>query len=96
MAAARLDMPFIVVPGGVMAVGRHEGKPVSLADLDEKVWGAFQMGKVSADEILCLEDEVCPGPGACPILGTANTMQCLVEAVGMAMPGCRHLLRHVG
>lgn len=87
MAAARLDMPFIVVPGGIMAVGRYEGKPVSLADLDEKVWGAFQMGKVSAEEILCLEDEVCPGPGACPILGTANTMQCLVEAVGMAMPG---------
>jgi len=87
MAAARLDMPFIVVPGGIMAVGRHEGKPASLADLDEKVWGAFQMGKVSAEEILCLEDEVCPGPGACPILGTANTMQCLVEAVGMAMPG---------
>ena len=87
MAAARLDMPFIVVPGGVMAVGRHEGRPVSLADLDEKVWGALQMGKTTAEEILCLEDEVCPGPGACPILGTANTMQCLVEAVGMAMPG---------
>jgi dihydroxy-acid dehydratase len=87
MAAARLDMPFVVVPGGIMAVGKHKGKSVSLADLDEKVWGAFQMGKVSAEDILCLEDEVCPGPGACPILGTANTMQCLVEAVGMAMPG---------
>ena len=87
MAAARLDMPAIVVPGGVMAVGRHQGKPVSLADLDEKVWGALQMGKATAEEILCLEDEVCPGPGACPILGTANTMQCLVEALGMAMPG---------
>ncbi|MGA3173977.1 MAG: dihydroxy-acid dehydratase [Syntrophorhabdales bacterium] len=87
MAAARLDMPFIVVPGGIMAVGSHQGRPVSLADLDEKVWGAYQMGRVTPDEVLCLEDEVCPGPGACPILGTANTMQCLVEAAGMAMPG---------
>jgi dihydroxy-acid dehydratase len=87
MAAARLDLPSIVVLGGVMPVGRHDGKPVSLADLDEKVWGALQTGKVSAAEVLCLEDKVCPAPGACPILGTANTMQCLAEAVGMALPG---------
>jgi dihydroxy-acid dehydratase len=51
------------------------------------VFGAYQAGKVSAEDLACLEDKVCPGPGACPILGTANTMQCLVEAVGMAMPG---------
>lgn len=87
MAAARLDMPCIVVPGGVMEVGRHEGKPISLADLDEKVFGGYQAGKVLAEDLRCLEDKVCPGPGACPILGTANTMQCLVEAVGMAIPG---------
>jgi dihydroxy-acid dehydratase len=87
MAAARLDLPCVVVPGGIMAVGRHKGKSVSLADLDEKVFGAYQAGKVSAEDLACLEDKVCPGPGACPILGTANTMQCLVEAVGMAMPG---------
>jgi len=87
MAAARLDLPCVVVPGGVMAVGKHEGKSVSLADLDEMVFGAFRTGKVLSEEILSLEDKVCPGPGACPILGTANTMQCLVEAVGMAVPG---------
>jgi dihydroxy-acid dehydratase len=86
LAAARLDLPCIIVPGGVMRVGRHEGKKVSLADLDEKIFGGLRSGRSSAEEIEALEDHVCPGPGACPIMGTANTMQCLAEALGMALP----------
>ena len=86
MVAARLDLPTIIVPGGVMDVGRYGKKSVTLADLDEKVFGALAAGKVEPEEVLAWEDHVCPGPGACPILGTANTMQCLAEAIGMALP----------
>ena len=86
LAAARLNIPTVIIPGGVMEVGRYGNQQVTLADLDEKVFGGLSTGKVSPEEVLALEDCVCPGPGACPILGTANTMQCLVEAVGMALP----------
>jgi len=95
MALHGLDMPFIVCRAH-HGSGKYEARLFSLADLDEKVWGAFQMGKVSAEEILCLEDEVCPGPGACPILGTRTRCSGLVEAVGMAMPGAGTCYGHVG
>jgi dihydroxy-acid dehydratase len=87
LAAARLDLPCIIVPGGIMRPGRHKGDKISLADLDEKIFGGLRSGLSSAQEIEALEDHVCPGPGACPIMGTANTMQCLSEALGMALPG---------
>jgi len=86
LAAARLDLPAVIVPGGIMEVGRSGDKYITLADLDEMVFGALKAGKATAEEVLALEDCVCPGPGACPILGTANTMQCLAEAAGIALP----------
>jgi len=87
LAAARLDVPTVIVPGGVMGVGRHDGAPMVLSDLDEKVFGGLACGLVTEAEAARLEDVVCPGPGACPILGTANTMQCLAEVAGLALPG---------
>jgi len=86
LALARLNLPAIIVPGGAMAPGYYDSRPVVLSDLDELVFGALPAGKVSPDEVLKLEDAVCPTDGACPILGTANTMQCLAEASGMALP----------
>lgn len=86
LAAARLDIPTIIVPGGPMLVGTLNGKPIALSDLDEKVFGALPVGKITEEEIIAMEDAVCPSSGACAILGTANTMQCIVEAVGMALP----------
>jgi dihydroxy-acid dehydratase len=86
LAAARLDLPTVICPGGCMEVGCYEGEKFSLSDLDERVFGRLPMGKASPEEILGMEEKVCPTVGACPIMGTANTMQCLVEAVGMALP----------
>ncbi len=86
LALARLNLPSIIVPGGSMAPGYSEGKAVVLSDLDELVFGALPAGRVSPEDVLKLEDAVCPTDGACPILGTANTMQCLSEASGLALP----------
>ena len=86
LAAARLDLPTVICPGGCMEVGCYEGEEVSLSDLDERVFGKLTLGKARPEEILGMEDAVCPTVGACPIMGTANTMQCLAEAVGMTLP----------
>jgi dihydroxy-acid dehydratase len=88
LAAARLDLPAILVPGGPMLAGRYQGKDAVITDLDIETWacgvGAPRLALAAMAE---LEDSVCPGPGACALLGTANTMQCLAEAVGLALPG---------
>ncbi len=86
LAAARLDLPCIIVPGGCMEVGVCEGRQVTLSDLDELVFGALPQGKADLRMIELMEDVVCPSPGACSIMGTANTMQCLAEVVGMTLP----------
>jgi dihydroxy-acid dehydratase len=88
LAAARLDLPAILVPGGPMLAGRYQQKDVIITDLDIETW-ACGLGKprLDPDAMAELEDAVCPTAGACALLGTANTMQCLAEAVGLALPG---------
>src|SRR5512137_1030321 len=87
MAAARCNIPSIVLTGGPMLSGYQEGKDLSLIDIFEGV------GKVAAgtmDEISLCELERCamPGCGSCQGLYTANTMACMTEAMGMSLPGC--------
>jgi dihydroxy-acid dehydratase len=83
MAAARLDIPAILFTGGPMQAGRLEGREVTSADVSEAVTDpAFPDSKLRE-----LEDCACPGYGACPLMGTANTMQVLSEALGMALSG---------
>ena len=88
LAAARLDLPAIIVPGGPMLSGRFQGKDVIITDLDAETW-ACGVGRprLNASEMDELEHAVCPTAGSCALLGTANTMQCLTEAVGLALPG---------
>ncbi len=86
LAAARLDIPTIIVTGGAMYMGRYKEREIFLGDFDEMVWGGYRTGNVTEEELKACENLVCPGPGACPVLGTANTMQCLAEAVGLALP----------
>jgi len=88
LAAARLDIPVILVPGGPMDAGRYKGKDIDITALDAECW-AYGVGKprVSKDEIDVMEDCVSPGAGSCALLGTANTMQCLSEALGLTLPG---------
>jgi dihydroxy-acid dehydratase len=87
MAAARLDIPSIVVTGGPMLPGEFKGKPVDLIHVHEAV-GAVSAGKMSEDDIYNLERCACPGPGSCAGLFTANTMACITEAIGMSLPYC--------
>ncbi len=87
MAAARLDIPSILVTGGPMLPGRYQGKDIVMSELDEAFLGGIEAKKISEKEILEMEDVVCPGPGACPLMGTANTMQIISEALGMTLPG---------
>ena len=87
MAAARLDVPAIVVTGGPMLAGWLDGKKISYAAVPEAV-GKFFAGKMSADELKKLENTACPGCGACCGMFTANTMACATEALGMSLPYC--------
>jgi len=87
MAAARLDIPSILVTGGPMLPGRYQGRDIVMSELDEAFLGGVKARKISEKQILEMEEVVCPGPGACPLMGTANTMQILSEALGMTLPG---------
>lgn len=85
MAAARLDIPAIVVSGGPMLAGRHQGRNVDLNSVFEGV-GAVQVGQMSQEDLAELEEEACPGCGSCSGMFTANSMNCLSEALGLALP----------
>ncbi|MDW7675397.1 MAG: dihydroxy-acid dehydratase [Bacillota bacterium] len=86
MVAARLDLPTIVVNGGPMYSGEYKGEFYDVNTI-EVATGAFKAGKISEKEFKEIEDCVCPGPGSCQMIGTANTMSCLTEALGMSLPG---------
>jgi dihydroxy-acid dehydratase len=86
MAALRLNIPAIMVSGGPMLAGHIGGKPVDLVSVFEGV-GALKAGKISAEQLQQLEDNACPGCGSCAGMFTANSMNCLAEALGLALPG---------
>lgn len=86
MAAARLNIPAIVVSGGPMLAGNYRGQAVSVTTTFEAT-GRFSAGLITAEELEELEECACPGCGSCAGLFTANTMNCMAEALGMALPG---------
>jgi len=86
MAAARLDIPSVMISGGPMLAGSFEGRDVGLEAVFEGV-GRHSAGKMSDAELARLECAACPGTGSCSGLFTANTMNCLAEALGLALPG---------
>ena len=86
MGAARLNIPTIFVSGGPMLAGRTCDKGVSLTNMFEAV-GAVKAGKMTEEELLNLENSACPSCGSCSGMFTANSMNCLCEAIGMALPG---------
>ncbi|MGM0491946.1 MAG: dihydroxy-acid dehydratase [Armatimonadota bacterium] len=87
MAAGRLDIPAIVVTAGPMHSGNYRGKRLSLVRDTFEAVGRFQRGEIDEEEMTNLELEACPGEGSCQGLYTANTMQCVTEAMGMSLPG---------
>ena len=86
MGALRVDIPAIFVSGGAMAAGRTpQGQTVDLISVFEGV-GAYKAGKINADQLKILEDYSCPTCGSCSGMFTANSMNCLLEALGLALP----------
>ena len=86
MAALRLNIPAIVISGGPMLAGTYQGRSVDLITVFEGV-GAVRAGHLPEAELTALEDAACPGCGSCAGMFTANSMNCLSEALGLALPG---------
>ena len=86
MAALRLNIPTIFVSGGPMLAGKLRGKAVDLISVFEGV-GKVKVGKMSQKELKALEDCACPGCGSCSGMYTANSMNCVTEALGLGLPG---------
>jgi dihydroxy-acid dehydratase len=86
MGMARINLPSIFVYGGTILPGIWNGKAVTVQDVYEAV-GAFDAGKMTIDELTSLENVACPSAGSCGGMYTANTMACVSEALGIALPG---------
>ncbi|MDF2542803.1 MAG: ilvD [Herbinix sp.] len=86
MAAARINVPTIFVSGGPMLAGRVNGCKTSLSSMFEAV-GAYSAGKMTEEEVENYENKVCPTCGSCSGMYTANSMNCLTEALGMGLKG---------
>jgi dihydroxy-acid dehydratase len=87
MAAARLDIPAVVLTAGPMHSGFYKGQRLSLVRDTFEAVGRFQRGEIDETELTCLEMEACPGEGSCQGMYTANTMACLIEVLGLSLPG---------
>ncbi|MDR1662840.1 MAG: dihydroxy-acid dehydratase [Endomicrobium sp.] len=88
MAAARLNIPAIIVTAGAMMSGVYDKKRRSMVRDTFEAVGQFQSGKITEQQLGELEMAACPGAGACQGMYTANTMACLTETMGMSLQGC--------
>jgi len=86
MAAARVNIPTVFVSGGPMLAGRVKGKKRSLSAMFEAV-GEYAADKITLDDLTYMEEHVCPTCGSCSGMYTANSMNCLTEAIGMGLKG---------
>ncbi len=86
MAALRVNIPSVVVSGGPMLTGRHHGSKTDVITVFEAV-GRVKSSQMTMDELGELEDKACPGCGSCAGMFTANSMNCLTEALGLGLPG---------
>ncbi|MFC4769646.1 dihydroxy-acid dehydratase [Effusibacillus consociatus] len=87
MAAMRINIPTVFISGGPMAAGKtSKGQVVDLSSVFEGV-GAYQAGKITAEDLKDIEDNGCPSCGSCSGMFTANSMNCLCEVLGIALPG---------
>jgi dihydroxy-acid dehydratase len=87
MGALRVDLPTVMVTGGPMFAGKWKDGRVMSPDVNEAVFGALPLGKISEADLRDMEECACPTAGACPVMGTANTMQILSEALGLQLSG---------
>jgi len=86
MAIGRLNIPSVFVTGGPMLPGKFQGRDLAIYEIREAA-GLVQNGKMSQEEFEEMEDCICPTSGSCSMMGTANTMSCVAEIMGLAIPG---------
>ncbi|ALM74062.1 Dihydroxy-acid dehydratase [Thermococcus barophilus] len=86
MAMGRLNIPAIFISGGPMLAGRYKGKDIDLKTVFEAV-GAVKAGKMTVEELKTIENVACPSCGSCAGMFTANTINCLSDALGVSLPG---------
>src|ERR1051326_1121563 len=87
MAAASVDLPAIVLPTGPMLVGHYKGETLGACTDCRRLWGSFRAGTIDAQEIETVNARLAPSVGTCMGMGTASTMACVVEALGLSLPG---------
>lgn len=87
MALARVNIPSIVISGGPMLSGKYKGKKIDLVSGAFEGVGKYKAGKITKEELEEIENICCPGCGSCAGMFTANSMNCLAEAIGIALPG---------
>ena len=87
MGAASADIPTIVLPTGPMLVGHHQGEVLGACTECRRLWGKFRAGEIDQAEIDVLSGRLAPTKGTCMVMGTASTVACMVEALGMCLPG---------
>ena len=86
MAALRINLPAVVISGGPMMTGRYRGEKIDLISVFEAV-GRVKAGTMSLEDLAEVEEKACPGCGSCAGMFTANSMNCLTEALGLGLPG---------
>src|SRR5580693_4049078 len=87
MAAASVDLPAIVLPTGPMVVGHYKGEVLGACTDCRRLWGSYRAGALDADEIDVISGRLAPSVGTCMVMGTASTMACVIEALGLSLPG---------
>ncbi len=87
MAMGRMNVPGLIVTGGAMEVGTHNGRSLDLQSVFEAV-GSHSAGTMTEEEVIRIECAACPGKGSCSGLFTANTMACMTETLGLSLTGC--------
>jgi dihydroxy-acid dehydratase len=86
MAAASLDLPAIVLPTGPMVVGHHKGEVLGACTDCRRFWAQYRAGAIDVAETELISGRLAPSVGTCMVMGTASTMACIVEALGLALP----------
>lgn len=86
MAAASSEVPAIILPTGPMATGSHKGERLGACTDCRRIWGKFRAGEINEEEVGLINGRLVSSVGTCTVMGTASTMACLAEAMGLALP----------
>jgi dihydroxy-acid dehydratase len=86
MAAVSADLPTVVIPVGPMVVGHHKGEVLGACTDCRRLWGKFRAGEIDEVEIEAVNSRLAPSVGTCMVMGTASTMACITEALGLSLP----------